>query len=176
MMRHLTLADYQTQAWANGRGTTVQMMRVDKDGALLWRLSMASVVEDGPFSIFPNVDRNLTVIDGPGFRLVGDGLALNCAPLMPCAFPGDVAVRAEGTGGLASQDFNVMTARHLPRPQVTVERAGAVLPAGGLLALFALGPAVVNGQIMALHDLIITKDAATIAGASPVLCVRLLGL
>ena len=49
------------------------------------------------------------------------------------------AVRAVGTDGAQSDDFNVMTARSLPRPEVTVEHDGAVLPAGGTLCLFALG-------------------------------------
>ena len=47
------------------------MMRVHDDHGLVWRLSRASVVEDGDFSLFPEVERNLTVISGPGFDLVG---------------------------------------------------------------------------------------------------------
>ena len=73
MMRHLTPSDYVAMPWANGRGQTVEMLReVGPDGGLLLRLSMASVVEDGPFSIFPGVERNLTVISGPGFDLLGE--------------------------------------------------------------------------------------------------------
>ena len=61
MIRHLTKADYRTMPWANGLGQTVEMIRVEGDQGLLWRLSMASVVEDGDFSIFPGIERNLTV-------------------------------------------------------------------------------------------------------------------
>lgn len=173
-MIHLTPADYTTMPWANGKGSTVELRRVDRDGALLWRLSMARVAEDGPFSIFPAVERNLTVITGPGFRLQGEGIDIDCPPLQPRAFPGDVALMASGTAAGASDDFNVMTARHLPRPAVTVERR-AHLPAGGLLALFALAPAKVNGGAMGLHDLVLTETAAQI-DAGPVIAVRLLGL
>ena len=81
-MKHLTPADYRTQPWANGRGQTVELLRLERDGVLHLRLSMATVAEDGPFSIFPGIDRNLTVISGPGFDLRGDGLALTCAPLL----------------------------------------------------------------------------------------------
>lgn len=169
-MIHLRPPDYTVQPWKNGKGTTTELWRMERDGLLLIRLSRASVVEDGPFSLFPGVERNLTVLTGPGFRLVGEGLDLTCAPLVPVAFPGDVAVGATGTHGQRSDDFNVMTARSLPPPQVTVE-ADAMLPAGGLLALYALGPAEVNGERLAEGDLILTEDAARLTGRA--LAVRL---
>jgi len=172
-MRHLTPADYTTMSWANGRGTTTELIRIDGPDGLLWRLSLAAVVEDGPFSLFPGIERNLTVIAGPGFDLVGAGIARQARALVPIAFPGDVALRAVGTRGMQSDDFNVMTARALPRPQVTLEHDGSDLAAGGTLCLFALGRVAVNGTAMARHDLIITKGAARIGGRWPVIAVRL---
>ena len=171
-MIHLTPADYTQQPWKNGKGTTTEMWRLERDGALLARLSRASVVEDGPFSLFPGVERNLTVLTGPGFRLTGHGIDLTCAPLVPVAFPGDVQVTATHTCGLPSDDFNVMTARALPRPQVTVERA-TTLPAGGLVALYALGPVTVNGVSLAPLDLVLTEGAAVLTGSAPVIAARL---
>ena len=119
-MRHLTPADWTVEPWKSGRGKTVELWRLDGPAGLLVRLSRASVVEDGPFSLFPGVERNLTVLWGPGFRLTGPGLSLRCEALVPVAFPGDVAVTATETNGQQSDDFNVMTARHLPRPAVTL--------------------------------------------------------
>ena len=162
-MIHLRPPDYTVQPWKNGKGTTTELWRMERDGVLLIRLSRASVVEDGPFSIFPGVERNLTVLTGPGFRLTGPGVDLTCAPLVPVAFPGDVAVTATGTGAGPSEDFNVMTARSLPLPQVTVE-TDTTLPAGGVLALHALGPAAVNGAVMAAGDLILTEAGARLTG------------
>jgi environmental stress-induced protein Ves len=171
-MRHLTPADYTQQPWKNGKGTTTEMWRMERDGVLLVRLSRASVVEDGPFSLFPGVERNLTVLTGPGFRLTGAGVDLTCAPLVPVAFPGDVAVTASGTEAGPSDDFNVMTARALPRPQVTVER-DTTLPAGGLLALYTLGAVTVNGRELAAHDLLLTETDAKIEGPRPIIAARL---
>ena len=74
MIRQLTVTDFRTMPWANGKGVTVEMARADGPEGMLWRLSRASVVEDGPFSIFPGLERNLTVLTGPGFDLVGQGL------------------------------------------------------------------------------------------------------
>ena len=51
MMRHLTPYDYITMAWANGKGSTIEMLRVEAEGRLKWRLSRASVVENGGCSL-----------------------------------------------------------------------------------------------------------------------------
>ena len=170
MIRHLTPADYRAMPWANGRGQTVEMLRLDGPKGMLWRLSMAAVVEDGAFSVFPGIERVLTVISGPGFDLVGAG-TLRAAPLVPIAFAGDAPMVAAGV--LApSHDFNVMTARDLPRPDVSVLRGGE-LAAGGTLCLFALGPVRAGGVAMARHDLLITEGAALVSGENPVIAVRL---
>ena len=174
-MRHLTPADYTSQPWKNGRGTTTELWRLERDGQLLVRLSRAAVVEDGPFSLFPGIERNLTVLSGPGFRLTGAGIDLCCVPLVPVAFPGDVEVFASETNDAQSDDFNVMTARSLPRPQVIVAQ-NVSLPAGGTLALYALGPCQVNGHDMNPEDLILTDGPARIECDWPVIAVRLAGL
>lgn len=174
MMRHLTPADYTSQPWKNGKGLTTELWRLERDGQLLVRLSRASVVEDGPFSLFPGIERNLTVLTGPGFRLTGPGLNLRCVPLVPVAFPGDVEVMASETGGQPSDDFNVMTARHLPHPQVIVAQE-VRLDGDGKLALYALGPCRVNDAAVAQDDLILTDGPASLAGG-PVIAVRYLGV
>lgn len=171
MIRHLTPADYTPMPWANGKGTTTEMLRAEANGALKWRLSRASVVENGDFSLFPGVERNLTVITGAGFDLVGQGLHLPARPLAPVAFAGDVPIRAENVTS-ASDDFNVMTARTLPRPEVAVVTGHAQLRGGDLLAVYALSSATVNGRALAPNDLILTAEALTIAGQ--VITVRLI--
>ncbi len=175
-MIHLTLADYRTQPWKNGRGTTIELLHVtDPAGNTLLRLSRASVVEDGPFSRFPGIERNLTVLTGKGFRLTGPGVNLRCDLLMPVAFPGDADVMATETNGQPSDDFNVMTARRLPGPEVTVVRNQS-LPGGGSLALYALGPCTVSGERLAAGDLLLTTEPAHISGDGSVISVRYSGL
>jgi uncharacterized protein len=174
-MIHLTPADYLTQPWKNGRGLTTELWRLERDGQLRVRLSRAAVVEDGPFSLFPGIERNLTVLSGPGFRLSGAGLDLRCDPLVPVAFPGDLAVAATETNGRQSDDFNVMTARSLPRPEVLMAQ-NTLLPADGLLALYALEPCRVNGAGVARDDLILTEEPVRLEGAWPVIAVRVFGL
>jgi len=110
MMRLLDPAGYRRMPWANGRGHTTEIARMEDDAGLLWRLSMAQVTEDGPFSLFPGIDRSLTVIDGAGFALESPRWRLAAAPFLPVGFPGDVAVSARDVTG-ASVDFNVMWRR-----------------------------------------------------------------
>jgi environmental stress-induced protein Ves len=133
------------------------------------------VVEDGPFSVFPGIERNLTVLSGPGFRLTGGGLDFRCEPLVPVAFPGDVALQATETEGMQSDDFNVMTARDLPRPQVILAQNDR-LAKGGQLALYALGPCQANDISLARDDLLVTDSDVTLKGDWPVIAVRLAGL
>lgn len=172
-MIHLTDTDYTRQPWKNGRGTTVELWRLDGPDGLLVRLSRAAVVEGGPFSVFPGIERNLTVLSGPGFRLTGGGLDFRCEALVPVAFPGDVALMASETAGQQSDDFNVMTARSLPPPVVTLEHNGSLLPPGPLRAVYALGPVVVSGRALARGDLVLTRGVVTVAGAWPALAVAL---
>ena len=47
MTRHLTPADYTEMPWANGKGVTVEMLRIIEDGALTGRVARAAVGESG---------------------------------------------------------------------------------------------------------------------------------
>jgi hypothetical protein len=127
------------------------------------------VVEDGPFSILPNIARILTVLSGPGFDLVGEGLHLPARPLHPVAFAGDIALRAVGVAQ-PCEDFNVMTAADLPAARVTVLPAGA-LAQGALLALAA---GRIGALAVAQYDLVVT-DQPLLANI-PMIAVQAVGI
>ena len=169
MIIHLSTADFTAMPWANGKGITVELLRVEREGRLILRLSRAMVVEDGAFSIFAGIARNLTVLSGSGFDLVGDGLHLPARLLQPVAFPGAVALRAEGVVQ-PSEDFNVMTAANLPAAQVTVHPAGASAQ-GALLALAAGRIGAVN---VSQYDLVLTDEP--LLADIPVIAVQAEGL
>jgi environmental stress-induced protein Ves len=152
MIGHLTQADFKVAPWANGRGKTVEMFKVERDGAILWRLSRAAVVEDGPFSVLPGIDRTLTVVSGPGFDLVGDA-HLHAAPLKPLAFSGDLALRAVGVQA-PCEDVNVMVQRGAMRAEVAVMMGGEV--SASMVALIALAPVKVGFLTAARFDLVLT--------------------
>ena len=71
-MRLLRASDHRRMPWKNGGGMTVEIA-VSPEGAGIedfdWRVSMAFVEQDGPFSIFPGIDRTLAVLSGDGIVL-----------------------------------------------------------------------------------------------------------
>ena len=72
-----------------------------------WRISLADIDKDGPFSPFPGRGRLLTVVDGPVLALVVDGVEQVVEPRRPFAFTGDAEVtriRPRGAGRRAEPD------------------------------------------------------------------------
>jgi environmental stress-induced protein Ves len=110
--RVLSPNDYQRMPWKNGGGTTTEIWKaVSPDGEMLWRLSIADVASDGPFSAFPGIDRFIMVIEGKGMELTVDGRPQHLDDLFkPFAFSGDAKTDCRLIGG-AIRDFNLMVAR-----------------------------------------------------------------
>lgn len=169
----LTPRDYRVQPWANGRGTTTELARQDGAAGLDWRLSMAQVTEAGPFSIFPGIDRSLTVIDGPGFVLSGPQI-LQARPMQPVSFPGDVAIAAQVVTGPAV-DFNVMWARDRYTACVTATPQARL--SGEVIAVLAVdaGTITLDGQPRTLgrHDLVLARAGLSVAADTAILAVTL---
>ena len=68
--------------WANGRGTSYEIASDRNNaGEWTWRLAMAPVIEDGPFSRIECINRFLAVIEGNGMLLSVDRKKLQCQPL-----------------------------------------------------------------------------------------------
>lgn len=148
MLRILTPADYLTTPWKNGRGVTTEIAREPLPGAsaagfdFAWRLSMAPVREDGPFSPFAGIERTIVVIEGAGCDLHFDtGEVHRLLPFEPYAFDGGAKVTGHLVDG-PIRDFNVMVRRDVWQAQMQVHaggeaslgsvRAGAVLVAHAL--------------------------------------------
>ncbi|MEF2147462.1 HutD/Ves family protein [Aquilutibacter rugosus] len=130
--------------WKNGGGITLDIFRGrglervagdDWD----WRLSMARLDGDGPFSAFDGIDRVLTFL-GPGtLRLRGGATDVTLQPLQALAFDGAIPFEGQ-VDAPPSWDLNLMGRRErvqvqaetLPGPVTRRIKAGDVL---GLLAL-----------------------------------------
>ena len=159
--------DFRAMPWGNGLGTTVEMAREDDpSGAMLWRVSAANVVEAGPFSVFPGVDRILTLIEGPGFDLdfSRHGRAAPVELFGPVAFSGDWSTSAESVRG-PSRDLNVMTARGKASADVHILQDTAPTAAFGdrTLIFCATGNAILT--IAGTAHSIETGHLALISGA-----------
>jgi uncharacterized protein len=66
-MQFIRANSLQSSRWKNGGGKTTEIA-VWPPGASLdafdWRISMATVEQDGPFSEFPGIDRTLALLKG----------------------------------------------------------------------------------------------------------------
>ncbi|WP_374455869.1 HutD family protein [Nocardioides sp.] len=134
-MTVVRVADVRPQPWANGGGTTRELLVAD-DGS--WRISLADIGADGPFSSFPGRRRLLTVVDGPVLGLDVDGQSHVVEPQRPFAFSGDAAVEASVPQGPV-RALNVIVDPAVS-PHVTVLELGrtSTLPLAEDQAAFVL--------------------------------------
>ncbi|WP_327224612.1 HutD family protein [Streptomyces platensis] len=122
-MRILRAAGRPAMPWSNGGGVTREVA-VHPPGAgwdtFAWRVSLADVTRDGPYSPLPGVRRILTVADGAGLELTVDGttrrLTDRCRPF---AFPGGAETGSRLLDGPVV-NLNVMLREG--RAAATVER------------------------------------------------------
>src|SRR3546814_1791648 len=71
MSRVIAANEYRRERWRNGLGWTreIHAHRPDPGSDWAWRLSIAEIERDAPFSAFPGVDRELVLLHGNGLRL-----------------------------------------------------------------------------------------------------------
>lgn len=108
-MIELIRADqYTKMLWKNGAGFTLEIARSQGEGDFEWRISMADVTTSGPFSLFLNKQRIISVLDGQGMVLHVDDLpakTLNQGDIF--AFHGESQVQSELVDG-AIRDLNLI--------------------------------------------------------------------
>ncbi len=97
-------------SWANGRGITHEVVASPNSEDWDWRLSIAEVSEDGPFSVLPGVDRILVVATGNGIVLTVDGTSHNLKRFDKLHFDGQATTVGELTNG-PIYDVNLMVRR-----------------------------------------------------------------
>ncbi|WP_198647016.1 HutD/Ves family protein [Pannonibacter carbonis] len=114
-IRVIRWGEAKAMPWKNGGGVTHEIA-VFPVGATFetfdWRLSMAEVAADGPFSAFAGIDRTLALMDGAGIDLdFGDGRRERVdGPGALCRFDGGAACSGYLVDG-PILDLNVMIRR-----------------------------------------------------------------
>jgi uncharacterized protein len=106
-MRIIPQSEFKKTPWKNGGGVTHEIAREGQGDDFAWRLSVAEVSESGPFSVFAQHERILTVIDGAGMKLVSADEVLQALPLVPVRFSGATKIQGELMDG-PCRDFNVI--------------------------------------------------------------------
>jgi uncharacterized protein len=135
--------------WANGLGTTAVIVRVPDTDAWSWRLSLADVAVDGPFSALPGIDRWIAVARGAGMELTVEGrgaITLTSAE-GPFAFSGDAITSCRLFAG-PIVDVNLMLRRGAAAGRLEIESvpAGARSVVADASALVVLGGTVRWGE------------------------------
>jgi len=102
--------------WKNGMGSTTEIAISPANATLenfVWRVSMAQVASDGPFSSFAAIERTLLVLEGNGLDLsVADQPTTRIDRETIHSFPGDQPTSATLVDG-PIVDLNVMSRRQI---------------------------------------------------------------
>lgn len=129
----IALADVAPSAWKNGGGTTRELLAWPSPADWVFRLSVAEVQADGPFSSFAGVQRWFAVLSGAGVRLrlgaaAPYGVQVLTSASAPFCFDGALPVDCTLIDG-ATQDFNLMVRADQARAQM--QRVTGSLKTGG---------------------------------------------
>ncbi|WP_406195527.1 HutD family protein [Streptomyces europaeiscabiei] len=151
----LRWSEYRSMPWKNGGGVTREvasgamqapMISAEITDGFDWRVSVADVDAGGSFSVFPGIDRVITLVEGEGMVLTVDGTPHPVGPFSPFAFSGDAATDCRLEAG-AVRNVNVMTRRSRAAAQlrlITVAVQGAEMKcaAGETLVVMALSDGI----------------------------------
>lgn len=172
---------HRVMPWKNGGGATAEIA-VQPPGASValgfdWRLSIATVASDGPFSAFPQHDRIIMLLSGDGMTLAfadGEVARLERA-FQPLHFRGDRAAHCRLTGG-ACEDLNLMVAHASHECAAAVIADGAWLgdaPRDATRLVFMLHGAAACGAVAERPLLLGPRDTLVVAPGEAAPAMRL---
>jgi uncharacterized protein len=154
--------------WRNGAGRTRELLTWPA-GAQPWqlRISLAEVGRDGPFSLYPGIERWFSVIEGAGVRLLLDGREHRLdSRSEPLRFNGALPVSCTLIDG-PTTDLNLM---HAGGRAAMIAAHNAIawtspLPARGLFTRTAGLWSAGNAQLLRLpaHCLLWLDEAANVS-------------
>jgi environmental stress-induced protein Ves len=119
MIELLPAALHRRERWKNGGGWTREILRSPTESDWHWRISVAEVGSDGPFSPFPGCEREIVLLAGQGMDLdFDDGRTHRLAPPHGrLRFAGERGVAARLVEG-PTIDFNLIWKRDAVEAQL----------------------------------------------------------
>lgn len=139
--------------WRNGLGMTRELVVFPVREHWHWRLSVAEISQDAPFSRFENVERWFAVLSGKGVRLAIDGAAQTLTPASPpVMFDGAAQAECQPLEG-PTQDFNLMVRQGRGRMERVYGDVAQAVASGSAVALWsgaAEASATFEGQTIEL--------------------------
>ena len=166
--------EHTAMPWANGRGTSYEIASDRTEaGEWTWRLAMAPVNEDGPFSRMECVNRSLAVVDGAGMLLSVDRKKLQCLPMQVVRFRGDAITEATLTDG-PIMDINLMVRRKEADGEMAIVSNAGLLNGASIVVALGGSAQVKCGDStydLERHDSLLECDAETVSLVSGSVCV-----
>lgn len=121
-MEYFDMRKMSVNLWRNAAGETREICTfppAKRD--FYWRASIASIAANGEFSLFPGMERIVTLLEGGEMLLESaDRFNHTLKPLQPFAFAADQVVKAKLTAGQMSMDFNIMTRLDVCKAKVRI--------------------------------------------------------
>jgi environmental stress-induced protein Ves len=158
-MRVVRGADAARVRWRNNGGWTREVARSPANAERFdWRVSIAEVEANGPFSAFDGYDRILVLLSGAGMNLhfTSDGTVHQLRePLAAAEFAGEAAITATLAGG-PTTDLNLIWRRTAVTAVMSVCDLAAPIELGG-------GP----GEVVIAH---VVSGSMSAAGGRAVSC------
>jgi len=142
MIKIIPSSKFVTTTWKNGKGQTTELA-ISPNGTLndfQWRLSIASVSEDGLFSDFSGYHRNLVLIEGQGITLTHNESTVDSLTnvLDFATFDGKSKTFGELHQGQI-KDFNIMTKQGVFQAKVqTFTQPTEIIPSTSLAFAYSL--------------------------------------
>ena len=147
------------QRWRNGGGWTRELFASPPGADRRVRVSVAEVEADGPFSVFPGVQRWFCVLSGGGVELTVDARALLLkVGDAPVGFDGGAPTNCRLIDG-PTRDLNLMV-RGGPGSMTAVSPGRAWMPPPGPCGLYAAVDGVCQGIPVSAHSLLWWGGAA----------------
>jgi uncharacterized protein len=165
-MRIIRFTDLQQTPWKNGGGITREIAIARAGDTLIWRLSIADVGVDGPFSKFEGLSRILTVIEGRGMELIFPDAILQADYAVPVSFDGALDIRSRLKDG-PLRDLNLIYNPLLSTGHADVITAASQnlidAKSGRIIALHCITGSIALGETERLHkgDTALIEDHET---------------
>lgn len=149
----IALQDITPTPWRNGFGTTRELVVFPVREHWHWRLSVAEISRDGPFSRFDDVERWFAVLSGNGVRLSIDGTEQTLTRASaPVVFDGAALAQCRLVDG-PTLDFNLMVREGRGRMERVDGEVPQAVASGSAVALWsgdAPAQATFEGQTIEL--------------------------
>jgi environmental stress-induced protein Ves len=164
-MRIIRSSEFVEGRWRNGMGVSWDIASWPPDADDFgWRLAIARIDGDVPFSHYPEVDRVFTLIEGQGLDLEFEGRpTLHVESLfVPHPYPCDVPTFCRLRIG-PCRALNLFLRRGQWRADVDILSSNAEIAHPGPILMFALaGTSRVDGAELMQGDAAMTTDRVTI--------------